>query len=277
MMQAAGAAELERIRVNNGQFAATGCTMIVVGGAAPYTPGFGIVPEVLAGRAEQLRRHEAALLRGTRDPYFTQAVIGERGVGKTVFLAVLAERMLDQHHWIVVRYQARRDADAIGEVLAELPDAAGRACSGRGLRGLQRELTVELNAAVVKVQGRVAASPQDQQRSPATALQRALRAVGERATNRDSGVLIAIDEAQTLTPTALGDLGMIAQTVAHGDHHPVAITLAGAPELGGLLLRSGSVLERMPRTELAMLSHDEGRLALLEPANTRGVCGTRTR
>ena len=64
---------------------------------------------------------------------------------------------------------------------------------------------------------------------------------------------------------------MIAQTVAHGEGHPVAIAIAGTPELSGQLLRSGSFLERMPRTELGMLSRDEARLALLEPANARGV------
>ena len=61
--------------------------------ASPYTPGFGVVPEVTAGRAAELDRHVAALRRGPRDPYFTQAVIGERGVGKTVYLSLLAERM----------------------------------------------------------------------------------------------------------------------------------------------------------------------------------------
>ena len=107
--------------------------------------------------------------------------------------------------------------------------------------------------------------------SPAQALRRALRAAGARAGKRHSGVLVAIDEAQELDPEAMADLGMLAQTVAHGEGHPVAIAVAGTPELSGQLLRSGSFLERMPRTELGMLSRDEARLALLEPANARGV------
>ena len=242
--------------------------------ASPYTPGFGVVPEVTAGRAAELDRHVAALRRGPRDPYFTQAVIGERGVGKTVYLSLLAERMTRDPSWIIVRHQARAGADSITELLLELPDAAGRSWRGRDLRGLEREISVEVNAVVLKVGGRLAAPADPARRvetNPAQALRRALRAAGARAGKRHSGVLMALDEAQELAPEAMADLGMIAQTVAHGEGHPVAIALAGTPELSGRLLRSGSFLERMPRTELGMLSRDEARLALLEPANARGV------
>ncbi len=58
--------------------------------------------------------------------------------------------------------------------------------------------------------------------------------------------------------------------VAHAERQPIALTLAGAPELAGPLLSSGTFLERMARNELGMLSNDETDLALLEPANTRG-------
>ena len=242
--------------------------------ASPYTPGFGVVPEVTAGRAAELDRHVAALRRGPRDPYFTQAVVGERGIGKTVYLSLLAERMTRDPSWIVLRHQARAGADSITELLLELPDAAGRSWRGRDLRGLEREISVEVNAVVLKVGGRLAAPADPARRAetnPAQALRRALRAAGARAGKRHSGVLMALDEAQELAPEAMADLGMIAQTVAHGEGHPVAIALAGTPELSGRLLRSGSFLERMPRTELGMLSRDEARLALLEPANARGV------
>jgi AAA ATPase domain len=242
--------------------------------ASPYTPGFGVVPEVTAGRTVELERHVAALRRGPRDPYFTQAVIGERGVGKTVYLSLLAQQMTRDPSWIVVRHQARAGADSMTELLRELPEAAGRSWRGRDLRSLEREISVEVNAVVLKVGGRLAAPADPAARaeaSPAQALRRALRAAGARVGKRHSGVLVAIDEAQELSPAALADVGMIAQTVAHGEGHPVAIAIAGTPELSGQLLRSGSFLERMPRTELGMLSRDEARLALLEPANARGV------
>ena len=146
----------------------------------------------------------------------------------------------------------------------------GDSWSARSLRGLQRELSVELNAGVVKVTGKVVA-PAREQRDLVMPLQRALRQVGERAAKRGSGLLLTIDEAQTVPLDALSDLGMIIQTVAHRDALPIAFVFAGTPELGEILLRSGSFLERMPRTELRMLTVDETRLALLEPAAAHGV------
>jgi hypothetical protein len=123
---------------------------------------------------------------------------------------------------------------------------------------------------VVKVTGKLVA-PASDQRDLVMPLQRALRRVGERAAKRGSGLLVTIDEAQTVPLDALADLGMIIQTVAHRDSLPVAFVFAGTPELGAILLRSGSFLERMPRTELRMLTADETRLALLEPASAHGV------
>ena len=61
------------------------------------------------------------------------------------------------------------------------------------------------------------------------------------------------------------------QMVTSRQRQPIAFALAGTPELGQLLLRSGSFPERMPRAELGMLSDEQSRLALLEPANARQV------
>jgi len=61
------------------------------------------------------------------------------------------------------------------------------------------------------------------------------------------------------------------QRITSRQRHPIAFALAGTPELGQLLLRSGSFSERMPRAELGMLSDEQSRLALLEPANARQV------
>jgi type II secretory pathway predicted ATPase ExeA len=242
----------------------------MVEGAPPYAPGFGIVPPVAVGRDELLDRHAAALQRGPIDPYFTQAVTGERGVGKTVFLRMLGERMTAAG-WAVVHYQGRDDRHAVADLLELLPEAIRDRWQGRAWRSLERELSVEVNAAVVKVRGRVTAPAERPAAAPTVALQRALRRVAERAAKQNVGILICVDEAQALGVSGLGELGMIAQTVAHGERLPVAFAFSGTPELEALLLRSGSFLERMARTELGMLSRDEARLALIEPAAGRGA------
>lgn len=60
----------------------------------------------------------------------------------------------------------------------------------RGWRSLERELTVELNAAVVKVRGRVAPPTANPEGSAVHALERALRHVGAYATEQQMGLLI---------------------------------------------------------------------------------------
>jgi len=239
----------------------------------PYKPIFGRVPEVMAGRSELLDRHVLALRSGPGDPLFTRVFVGERGVGKTAYLAVLERAMREQHGWIVLHHQAREDESAIPDLLTRLPDATTAAWGGRGRgqRELQRELTVEVNAAIVKVSGRVSDPTPSAPDSALRGFERALRKLGPRATERDSGILIAIDEAQVLNTNHLGELGAIAQVLAHEEDHPIALALAGTRELTELLLASGTFLERQRPTELQMLTRDEASLALIEPAAARGV------
>jgi hypothetical protein len=59
------------------------------------------------------------------------------------------------HGWAVLEYQALADVDPLPELLARLPDALGTQWTGRGWRALHRELTVQINAAVVKIEARV--------------------------------------------------------------------------------------------------------------------------
>ena len=83
---------------------------------SPYTPSFGMVPHVLAGRTELLEQHVAGLRAGPGNARFTHALTGDRGVGKTAFLTVLGQRMAAEG-WAVLAYQARRERDVVGELL----------------------------------------------------------------------------------------------------------------------------------------------------------------
>ncbi|MGO9956460.1 MAG: ATP-binding protein [Solirubrobacteraceae bacterium] len=237
----------------------------------PYAPGFGVVPPVPVGRGALLSEHERGLLHDPGDPHYTWALIGERGVGKTVYLTMLGERMRDRG-WAVLDYQAIADHDPLRDLLKILPDALGCHSRGRGWRSLQRELTVEPGAAVIKLQGRLTtpAPGSGEGGSDRLALERALRHVGDYATKQHVGLLITIDEAQTLGQN-LKPLGAVMQMVTSRQRQPIAFALAGTPELGQLLQRSDSFPERMPRAELEMLTDEQSRLALLEPANARQV------
>lgn len=55
----------------------------------PFTPTFGIVPMVLAGRRELLHHMHNAFERGIGDPNLSSILIGPRGTGKTALLSCI--------------------------------------------------------------------------------------------------------------------------------------------------------------------------------------------
>jgi hypothetical protein len=59
---------------------------VTYSGSGPYHPGFGVDPPVLAGRDLQLSAILSALRSGAQAPGFCQAILGDRGIGKTVLL-----------------------------------------------------------------------------------------------------------------------------------------------------------------------------------------------
>lgn len=221
------------------------------------------------GRDELLKRHSELLLHARHDPHYTWAVLGERGVGKTVFLTLLGDRMRE-HGWAVLDYSSLAEEDPVADLLALLPDALRRHWTGRGWQTLQRELSVEFNTGVVKVQGRVLSAREPSARSARIALEQMLERIGQRAAAQKVGLLITIDEAQTLGSN-LKPLGSVMQMITERRRHPVAWALAGTRDLSERLLASGSFPERMRRTELQMLTAEQSLLALIQPANARGV------
>lgn len=72
----------------------------------PFTPTFGKIPSVLAGRDLLIRDMEAALASGGNDPNSCSLFSGPRGVGKTVLLSYLAARA-SASGWIAANVTAR--------------------------------------------------------------------------------------------------------------------------------------------------------------------------
>ena len=71
----------------------------------PFTPTFGVVPFVMAGRDEQISNILNALDNGPGDPNLSTIFIGARGTGKTALLMYLA-RQAQQYGWIAVSVSA---------------------------------------------------------------------------------------------------------------------------------------------------------------------------
>ena len=206
---------------------------------------------------------------GPRDFWFTHAYYGERGVGKTVLLDAIGERVAGLG-WPVVHSVVR--GGRFVEVLLRLglPEARRR-LSRRGLGRGQLTIEAEIDLGVVRAeaQRKAEATP----RLPIEAeLEVALRQLGELAADKKRGVLITIDEAHVADGTDLLVLSQTLQLVTKRRELPIALIVAGLPQLPSLLTGPEmTFLERMPKIELGFLGPDASRLALTKPAADLGV------
>jgi hypothetical protein len=257
-------------------------------GNDPFTPGYGIVPQVFAGRQGEFTDFEGVvlrrLLRGIYEP--ARLVTGDRGMGKTALLKQFELEAAEAGHW-VTRVSAVRGDSVIGDLLEALAttlvthDAA--ASLGRDARlALKRVAGLVVGPTGVTVAERPKRAVADRwHRDLATVL----TAAGTVA--RDHGVVLVlmIDEAQNIDRGAIGALFHALQesqshtitarheTGARLRHHlPLAVYVAGLPGLGALLRAAGSTFgERARRVELGPLSDADVAEALTTFAAQGGV------
>ena len=116
----------------------------------PYHPSFGADPPVLAAVLDALRA-------GPQAPGFCQAILGDRGFGKTVLLNEIERRVSADLGWPVLSHQSTPDGDLVESLVHKLPDAATRAWSrtGRFLRDLDKELTASANFGVLRADAKL--------------------------------------------------------------------------------------------------------------------------
>ena len=72
----------------------------------PFTPAFGTVPFVLAGREDLLRNMRTAFSDGPGNPNLSTILIGARGTGKTVCMSCIGDEALESG-WLTVRTSAK--------------------------------------------------------------------------------------------------------------------------------------------------------------------------
>jgi hypothetical protein len=224
---------------------------------------------VLVGRDEHLDRAERAVLAGPRDFWFTHAYYGERGVGKTVLLDAIGERVTGLG-WPVIHNVVR--GGRFVEVLLRLglPEARQR-LSHRRLGRADLTITAEIDVGVVRAEAR--RKPEVEPHLPIEAeLEIALRQIGELAAGKKRGVLLTLDESHAADTSELLVLSQTLQLVTKRRSLPIALVVAGLPQLPSLLTGpSMTFLERMPKIELGFLDPAACRLALTKPAADRGV------
>jgi hypothetical protein len=246
----------------------------------PFRPGAGTPPPALVGRDELIEKYDVALRRAlTGRPGKSLMPIGLRGVGKTVLLNRFQEIARDQDLRIAF-IEASESGDfkrllvtRLRSVLLELDQGAVSRAVKRAL-GILKSFTYTLpdgtsiSLDVDAVTGSADSGVLSEDMSDL------LKALGEAAHDRDSGVLIAIDEVQYLDATELAAIiSAIHRTVQLS--LPVILVGAGLPQLPGLAGTAKSYAERLfdfPR--IGSLEADDACIVLSQPASEQDVTFT---
>ncbi|MEZ5176295.1 MAG: ATP-binding protein [Acidimicrobiia bacterium] len=235
--------------------------------ANPYAPGAGTPPPALVGRDAVLEQADIAMRRLMASRTTQHHLLtGLRGVGKTVLvwkMAALAEHL----GYRVIRLEALGGDDTIRSLLRQTRRIAQDFGSGPALTRLMRSIdSVSITVAGTGIGvGREVATPDRD------ALIDVISDLGAIASGAGVGVLVALDEAQTLAPD---DLRRILAGVHRCSQDGLALycVLAGLPNLVGDVAKAVTYAERMfTVAELGPLTPDQVVQAVAQPAAEIGV------
>lgn len=246
----------------------------------PYSPGAGTPPPALVGRDALIESFRVAVQRTRqRRPGQSLMPIGLRGVGKTVLLnrfveeaqtlgaqAVMIEAPENGNLRQLLAKEARR-------LLLQL-DRAG-ALSRKVKRALRIFKSFSLTigpdgslTAGVDVDPEVGAADSGILADDVTDL---FVALAEAAQDRDTALVIAIDELQYLSEEELGALIMAVHRTTQLQL-PLMLVGAGLPQLPALAGNAKSYAERLfTFPEIGPLAPQEAQLAVARPAEAVGV------
>lgn len=238
--------------------------------ANPYRPGFNQPPRLLAGRDDVLDAAREALAVAALDGRTPRplVIVGSRGVGKTVLLGEIATVAADELGWLSLHVEVRPGEafpTQLVERLAAARDTLREAPSGRRFR-------------VKTVSGRVGgfgvsaevdlARTRDPEGPGDLAIERALTEAIQAALQRQSGLVLTIDELQLARRRELGHFAATLQQHVP-DNWPLVVAVAGLPSIRNSD-RSVTYLERGEWHELGLLDRQDTILALSGPASDAG-------
>lgn len=243
----------------------------------PYRPGAGTRPPALLGRDGLVDHFGVTVRRALAGrPGKSVMPIGLRGVGKTVLLNRFTEIARDEG--LSVGFIEASDqgdfrvllANRLRRILIGLDRGAPGAKAFRALRIL-KTFTYQLP------DGARIALDVDALRGEADSgnlsddLTDLLVAVGEAATDRSTGILLAIDEVQYLSGDELSAVISAIHRTTQLDL-PVVLVGAGLPQLPGLSGDAKSYAERLFEfPSIGPLGDEDARAALVIPAQAAGA------
>jgi len=210
---------------------------------SPFRPGSDTVPEVWAGRTEQLNDWSTVLrprLTGGIEER-GRTILGEPGLGKSTLVRRIAQSAQEHGDWVTKQIRIPLNSDplkAVSAAVLDLADQAGLSASrNRKVQDLLKRVRT------VSVKGTSISLDRAEGPEPHTALTDLLLEVGNEARKAEVAVLIHIDEVQNISDqqalsqllVALGDAITHQELVAipGGKQRmvfPIAVYLTGLPE-----------------------------------------------
>ena len=206
----------------------------------PFTPSFGKVPPLMAGRTELFDEMAIAFEDGSGNPNLSAIFAGPRGTGKTALLFALACQASSQG-WVAA------SVSAVPGMLEDILERAREAAEHLVDRGADAHLTGVSLGQLVGIEWERGQKEEGNWRSR---MGRLIDALAE----QDVGLLIAVDEVNP----DLDEMVQLASVYQHfvGEDRKVALLMAGLPGKVSSLVSSESVsfLRRASRWNLGRLS-----------------------
>lgn len=244
----------------------------------PFTPGADTVPEVWAGRLQQLQDWEGVVRprRMAGLPERGRTILGEAGLGKSTLVRRIATMARQRGDWVTPQLRIPMGADplkAVAGAVLTLADQAGLAASRDRRVGALLDRVRQVSVSGVGLTLDRSEGPE-----PYAALSALLVEVGAAAVTHDVAVVIHVDEVQNITDEdtlsqlliCLGDALAHEQTIiAPGGVEvtrvlPLVVYLTGLPDFADMAgARKGATFaRRFHSTTLAPLSDDDLAMAL---------------
>ena len=184
----------------------------------PFTPTFGQIPPVMAGRSEIIGEVVRAFERGMGDPNLVSLLVGARGSGKTALLTYLADEALSRG-WVTA------SVSAVPGMLEDIEERA-LVAAGEFVETPDRMRLRGFNVGqLLGVEWESREAPPGNWRT--------------RMAEHDVGLLIVVDEVRV----DLEDMIQLASVYQHfvREGRKVALLMAGLPSKVSALLRDDSV------------------------------------
>ena len=247
----------------------------------PFRPGAGTPPPALVGRDGLMADFAVTVGRAVRGrPGQSLMPIGLRGVGKTVLLNRF-QTIAEEQGLRVGYLEAPETGDlprllatSLRKILVELDRVGPVSRAARRALAILKSFTVTLPDGSSISIGVDALAGVGDSGDLTTDLTELLVAAGEAAKDRQSGIVLAIDEVQYLSEDELAALiTAIHRTVQL--NLPVILVGAGLPQLPGLAGEAKSYAERLFKfPKIDSLASADARAVLELPVGEQGVAFT---